>query len=121
MADFLYPQHLIDLLGKTFYAAAKADGIIKTEEIERFVSMITEEWHEDSGITKSFFHCVNIGYNDHLIFDEIKAHVMMYPEFFGEEMTEKIIRTAYKIVASYAKTNKSEIVFISRLRKTLKP
>lgn len=121
MENILYPPHFVDLLGKVFYAAAKADKTIKTEEIERFNEMIESEWHEDYGISKAFYHCINIGYNDDLLFDELKAHMEMYPEFFGYEMNEKIIKTAYKIVASFAQTNKSEIVFISRLRKLLTP
>lgn len=119
MDDLLYPPHFVEILGKVFYAAAKADKTIKAEEIERFNEMIDSEWHQDSGISKAFFHCINIGYNDILLFDELKAHMKTYPEYFGYEMNEKIIKTAYRIVASYAQTNKSEIVFISRLRKLL--
>lgn len=108
------------LLGKIFYAAAIADKVIREEEIIRMNDLIAENWKsEEEEILKSFYQCINFGYESQVVFSEIDAHKKTYPNFFDKEMVECIMKTSYKIVASFSSTNKSEIIFISQLRNAL--
>lgn len=108
------------LLGKIFYAAAIADKVIREDEIIRMNELIVENWKkEEEEILKSFYQCLNLGYNPKNIFTEIDAYEQTYPSFFDTEIIERIMKTTYKIVASFSSTNKSEIIFISQLRNAL--
>lgn len=109
-----------ELLGKIFYSAAKADKVIKSEEIERFTELIADFWKDDfDAISRSFYECINVNYDTDNLMNEIKAFKAQYPRVFTDVFVETIMQTAYKIAASSAGTNKSEIIFISQLRNQL--
>lgn len=114
----LYSFHL--LLGKIFYAAAIADKVIKEDEIEKLNELLMDYWSDGyQEISDGFFRCVNGNYDTSVLMSEIKAHKEAYPNLFSNVVIDQIMKTAYKVVASFSGTNKSEVVFISQLRSTL--
>ena len=120
MTAFPTDSNFEELLGKIFYSAANADKVIKSEEIARFTDMIADFWKEDyDAISRSFFECINLSYDTNNLMNEIKASKTLYPRMYNDVFIELIMQTAYKIAASSAGTNKSEIVFISQLRNQL--
>lgn len=105
------------LLGKVFYCSAMADKVIKAEEISKLNELIEAHWKEDGkAILAAFYSCVNLGFDTEQLWIEIAAEKVVDAVLFSHEMVEKIMKTAYKIAASFASTNKSEVVFISQLR-----
>jgi uncharacterized protein YktA (UPF0223 family) len=115
-----HPDHFYDIVGKVFYAAAFSDKVIKPEEIETLKKMIHTAWTDHERITDSFFECINLYYDKSKALNELRLHCERYPELFDEKTKKRIINTAFKIVNSSSGTNKSEIVFISKLTNTLK-
>lgn len=113
------PDHFSDLLGKIFYASAFADRSIRKEEIEKLNELIQTDWQEER-IISTFFECVNLNYDPEKILPEIEAHLTIYPDLFTDEMRSRIVNTSYRIMNASSGTNKSEIVFISRISSTLK-
>gem|GEM_PF-6972794 len=108
------------LLGKVFYAAAMADGVIKEEEVSRMNDLIVAQWEQDAQvIVDSFYLCVNLGYDKRQILSEIDAKKRVDPELFSKQTIERIVKTAYDIANATSGTNKSEIVYISQLRNAL--
>ena len=109
-----------ELLGKIFYSAAKADNVIKPEEMDRFMNLIADYWSDEfHSISDQFFECVNVSYPADKVFGEIKIAKELYPDEFNKVFIEEIMTTTYQIANATAGTNKSEVVFISKLRSTL--
>lgn len=108
------------LLGKIFFGAAHADNVVKQEEISRMNELLEEHWKDDmEKILESFYLCLNLNYDHSNLFEEIAAFKEIYPETFDKDTIEKVMKTSYKIVASFSSTNKSEVIFISQLRNSL--
>lgn len=109
------PDHYFDLLGKIFYGAAFADGTITDKEIQTIETLIQSDWQDEQRILASFTHCLNLSYDVKQISRDIEAHKKTYPELFPSDLNRLIVQTAYRITNSYARTNKSEIVYISQI------
>lgn len=108
------------LLGKIFYSAAMADRVIKEEEVSKLNDIISKSWkYEEELILKSFYSCINLGYNTAQLPVEINAQKTVDPELFSKKLIERIVKTAYDVVNATSGTNKSEVVFISQLRMEL--
>lgn len=113
-------QKFYELIGKICYAAAKADSVIKVDEINKMNDLLMDYWADNyQPISDEFYRCINENYNSKEIITDIKVHKQLNPDLYSNVMTDQIMETAYKIVASYSGTNKSEIVFISQLRNVL--
>lgn len=108
------------LIGKIYYAAAKADKVIKSDEISKMNDLLMDYWAEHYQlISDEFYRCININYNAQDVIQEVLAYKRVHPDTFTPVIIDQIMETAYKIVASYSSTNKSEIIFISQLRNAL--
>jgi hypothetical protein len=119
------------LLGRVFYAAAQADKVIRPEEVSVIKQTVKDVWldventfdefNSDSAcqIEIVFDHLLN---NDIVVEDvinELKSFKKIHSSLFTVAVIELIMQTASRIVSSYAKRNKSELVFLSQLRNTL--
>jgi hypothetical protein len=119
------------LLGRVFYAAAHSDKVIRPEEISVLKQSVKDVWldventfdefNSDSAyqIEIVFDHLLN---NDMVVEDvvnELKAFKKIHSILFTVSIVELIMQTASKIVSSFAKRNKSELVFLSQLRNAL--
>lgn len=105
------------LVGKICYAAAKADKVIKSEEIVKLNDLLMDYWAEHyQMISDEFYRCVNANYDEKEVINDVKIFKELNPQIFNSVMIDQIMQTAYKIVASFSGTNKSEIIFISQLR-----
>lgn len=109
-----------ELLGKIFYASAMIDGAMKEDEVVRLNQLLREDWaSSENQIIEAFCSCINTGYDVKDIFRDIEnfkeAHSLSIPK----EEIEKIMKTAYSITNAYSAINKSELIFISKLRNTL--
>ena len=109
-----------NVLGKIFYAAAMIDGIIKEHEVIRLNQLLHEDWRSSENvILEGFCTCINTGYVAQDIFSDIEKYKKKHSYSFPDQEIEKIMKTAYSIVNAYSATNKSELIFISKLRNTL--
>ncbi|MFT6443753.1 MAG: hypothetical protein ACJASQ_000097 [Crocinitomicaceae bacterium] len=119
------------LLGRVFYAAAQSDKVIRPEEISVLKQTVKDIWldventfdefNSDSAyqIEIVFDHLLN---NDIVVEDvinELKSFKKIHSSLFTVSIVELIMQTASKIVSSFAKRNKSELVFLSQLRNAL--
>ncbi|MFT6921774.1 MAG: hypothetical protein ACJA1C_000771 [Crocinitomicaceae bacterium] len=119
------------LLGRVFYAAAQSDKVIRPEEISVLKQTVKDVWldventfdefNSDSAyqIEIVFDHLLN---NDIVVEDvinELKSFKKIHSSLFTVSIVELIMQTASKIVSSFAKRNKSELVFLSQLRNAL--
>ena len=108
------------LVGRVCYCAAKADKVIKVEEIDKMNDLLFDYWSENRQvILDSFYLSINENYEVQNLLKDIEQQKKLTPERFTPVMIDQIMQTAYKIVVSYSSTNKSEIVFISQLRNAL--
>jgi len=121
------------LLGRVFYAAANADGVIRDEEYDALKECVREIWL-DIDHTFDAFH-TDTAYQIEIVFDylkeeggpstedvlkELKAFEAEHPSLFSEGIVDLIMDTANKIVSSFAQSNKSEVVYLSQLHFTLR-
>jgi len=122
---------LYQLLGRIFFAAAQADNVIREEEIATLKVVVNDVWLDAEDTFDEFnsdsAHQIEIVFdylleNDGVVEDvigELHDFKRIHRSLFTPELIELIMNTVYKIVSSYAKRNKSELVFISRLRMAL--
>lgn len=122
---------LYQLIGRIFYAAAQADGVIRDEEVAALKTTVQEIWLDFEDAIDSFgsdaAYQIEIVFdhllkNDETIVDiigEVKNFKQIHSSLFSSELIDLIMRSSYKIVSSFAKRNKSELVFLSQLRMAL--
>lgn len=120
------------LIGEIMFGAANADKKILPEEINEVHEITKSTWLDldytfdqfgtDTAyqIEIVFDYLLENGQSRDKLFEDIKAFKEVHPSLFNPQMIEVIMESAYKIVSAYARTNKSEIVFLSQLRNILK-
>lgn len=122
---------LYQLLGRVFYAAAQADGVIHEEEVAILKTTVRDVWLDFERALDPFE--TDAAYQIEIVFDylyqndvdlggvltEVKDFKRIHVSIFNPELIELIMSTSYKIVSSFAKRNKSELVFLSQLRSVL--
>ena len=122
---------LYQLLGRVFYAAAQADKTVRPEEISKLKQIVKEDWldfedtadefNSDSAyqIEIVFDYLVDKGVVQEDVIRELGEFKKIHSSLFTMALVELIMQTAYRIVSSFAKRNKSELVFLSQLRAVL--
>lgn len=122
---------LYQLLGRIFYAAAQADGIVQDEEVAILKSTVHDVWLDFETALDTFD--TDAAYQIEIVFDylyqndtdlggiltEVNDFKRIHASVFNPEFVELVMSTSYKIVSSFAKRNKSELVFLSQLRAVL--
>ncbi len=120
------------LLGKVFYATAKADSHVHEKEIATLKQIVrdrwldledaTDEFHTDAAyqIEIVFDYLVENDSEEENILDDLKEFKVIHSSLFTPKVSELIMNTASDIAASFAKSNKSEVVFLSELWLILK-
>ncbi len=119
------------LLGRVFYAAAQADKVIRQEEVLELKRIVTEVWLDVDDSTDEFntdaAFQIEIAFdyllnNDAVIdgvINELKTFKSIHASIFSAEMNALILATASKIISSFAKKNKAELVFFNQLEHAL--
>lgn len=116
------------LLGRVFFAAAQADGVIREEEQEALKKCVRELWL-DVDHTFDAFH-TDTAYQIEIVFDyllkeggqpteevlnELKAFKSEHGSLFSPGIVDLIMETTNEIVSSFAQSNKSEVVYLTQL------
>lgn len=108
---------LYRLLGRIFYAAAQADGVIREEEIASLKTTVRESWLNASHHIEIVFEQLCDTHEElEDILLEVREFKRIHPSVLNSELVEQIMSTSYTIVSAFAKRNKSELVFLSQLR-----
>lgn len=122
---------LYQTLGRVFYATAQADKTVRPEEISELKNIVKEVWldledtfdefNSDSAyqIEIVFDHLVQNGIVLEDVLRDFAEYKKIHSSLFTPELIELIMQTAYRIASSFAKRNKSELVFLSQLRMVL--
>jgi len=109
------------LLGRVFYATAKADDDVHKDEINTLKQALREDWSgEASPIEVAFDQLVEKDEEEKEALNDFKAFKSQHPDLFTDERSKLIMDTASKIASSFAKRNKSELVLMSQLFLILK-
>ena len=120
------------LLGRVFYATAQADNDINEEEVRVLKRVVKEQWGEVDDLRDEFNS--DAAYQIEIVFDyllkneareenvlnDLKEFRSVHSSLFSVRMTKLIMDTSSKIASSFAKRNKSELVFLSKLWLVLK-
>jgi hypothetical protein len=122
---------LYQLLGRIFYAAAQADGVIQDKEVTTLKTIVRDVWLDFEDALD--LHGSDAAYQIEIVFDfllenevqvedvmnEVREFKNIHSSVFTEKLTELIMATSYQIASSFARRNKSELVFLSQLRNVL--
>lgn len=120
------------LLGKVFYATAKADGVVHEQEIATLKQIVRDRWLDVEDTTDEFDS--DAAYQIEIVFDylvendseeenvleDLEEFKSIHSSLFTPEISKLIMDTASDIAASFAQSNKSEVVFLSELFLVLK-
>lgn len=120
------------LLGRLFYSVAQVDGVIREEEFKAVKAAVREEWLDFDETFDAFGS--DSAFQIEFVFDflyendrkvenvlhELKEAKRMNPSLFTENLKKRIINSCAKIATAVAGTNKSELVFLSKLEQALK-
>lgn len=116
------------LMGRVFFAVAQADKRIEPEEVAALKQIVKDAWLEVDDTTDEFDtdaafqieivfdYLLNNDVIENDVLDDLKEFKSVHPSIFTHRMIELIMETAFKIASSFARRNKSELVFISRLK-----
>ena len=120
------------VLGRLFFAAAQADGIINKEEVITLKKVVKDVWIDIDETFDEFnsdspyqieivFDYLNINkiVVDGVI-DELKEFKSIHSSLFTDKINQLILSTSNRIVLSFAQKNKSELVFYLQLQIALK-
>ena len=116
------------LLGRIFYATAQADKVIRPEEITELKQMVKDVWIDLEDAADEFNS--DAGYQIEIVFDyllendiivenaikDLKEFKRIHASLFTDQINALIMETAGRIASSFAKRNKSELVFLSQLQ-----
>lgn len=120
------------LMGKIFYATAKADGQIHENEVATLKQLVRDRWLNLEETTDEFDtdaayqieivfdYLVDNDSEEENILDELEDFKDIHSSLFSPEISKLIMDTASDIAASFAQSNKSEVVFLSELWLILK-
>ncbi|MCO4813955.1 MAG: hypothetical protein KC454_04545 [Flavobacteriales bacterium] len=119
------------LLGRVFYATAQADKVIRPEEVSELKQIVKNVWL-DADNAKDEFNS-DAAFQIEIVFDflleneiivegiinQVESFKSIHTSLFTKNTIELIMKTALDITSSFAKSNKSEVVFLSQLRLAL--
>ena len=119
------------LLGRVFYATAQADKVIRPEEVSELKQIVKNVWLDVDKATDQFNS--DAAFQIEIVFDflleneiivegiinQVKSFKSIHTSLFTKNTIELIMKTALGITSSFAKNNKSEVVFLSQLRLAL--
>lgn len=119
------------LLGRVFYATAQADKVIRPEEVSELKQIVKNVWLDADNATDQFNS--DAAFQIEIVFDflleneiivegiitQVKYFKSIHTSLFTKNTIELIMKTALGITSSFAKSNKSEVVFLSQLRLAL--
>lgn len=122
---------LYQLLGRVFFAAAQADKVIRQEEISELKQIVKDVWLDVDNATDDFNS--DAAFQIEIVFDylldndiivedvinELKTFKTIHSSLFTSQIVDLILETTYRIISSFAKRNKSELVFYSQVRSAL--
>lgn len=114
-------------IAKIFYAVAKSDGSITTEEIKALKRVVKENWLEVDETFDVFG--TDTAYQIETVFDWLHSkeasaedcysdfieYFHYHPYLFTSEIKRLIMETSSKIASSFAGKNKSELILLARL------
>jgi hypothetical protein len=115
-------------IGELFYSIASADRSVETEEISKLKELVRKEWLTVDKSTDGFG--TDAAYQIEIIFDflldqnqkaetafeSFKNYKEANPRFFTEEMSDLILKTARAIAFAFSRLNKSELIFLEKLK-----
>jgi len=116
------------LLGRIFYAAAQSDKVVRPEEVATLKTIVKELWLDVDDATDQFNS--DAAFQIEIVFDylvkneiiiedainELKAYKTIHSAIFTHQIVDLILETTSRIISSFAKRNKSELVFFSQLQ-----
>ena len=113
-------------LSYLFYAIAASDGHIPRREKEEIIRLVDIYWT----IKNTNFNSRDIIYENlkllifektdkHIAFENFKIYYLENKELFPSLVKEKVMESAYEIANSYARRNKSEVLFLHLLHTLL--
>ncbi len=119
-------------MGELFYAIAAADKVVREAEFKALKDIVTEKWknlddyqdpfHTDAAyqieVVFDWFDYEQLDAND--CFDSFADYKKDNPKLFTEERKKLIWETANSIADAFAGKNKSELIMLAKLEKTLK-
>jgi len=119
------------LLGRIFFAAAQSDKVIRPEEISELKQIVKDTWLDVDGSTDEFNsdaafqieivfdHLLNNDVVVENVINDLKTFKTIHSSLFTDRIVELIMETTFRIISSFAKRNKSELVFSSQLKMAL--
>lgn len=119
-------------LGKLFYSIAAVDKTIVEEEINTLKQIVNTDWLALDGakdksevdamrqIKIAFEQLKQQEVNVYSCLKEFKTFKELHPYLFTDEVKQLIWKTVNSIASSFARKNKSELVFLSKLAALLK-
>ncbi|NVK64916.1 MAG: hypothetical protein HWE22_10035 [Flavobacteriales bacterium] len=120
------------MLGRVFYATAQADNHVHEKEVATLKQIVKDLWLDVEDATDEFSS--DAAFQIEIVFDylleneivvenvleDLNEFKSIHTSLFTEKMSKLIMDTASKIAASFAQSNKSEVVFLSELWLVLK-
>lgn len=118
-------------LGKTFYSIAAVDRTVSKDEIEQLKEIVQKEWLPFENTLDEFGS--DAAFQVEIVFDwlvenkwdiesvipDFKIFRREHDRLFTPKVNDLILKTAEAIAKSFSGKNKSEHVFISRLKEIL--
>lgn len=124
-------NELYQNLGKLFYAIAMADKKVVPEEVEKLKDDVRKYWLSVDDIEDEFgtdaAYQIEIVFDwlqeeeleSQLYFEEFMDFFKAHPSKFNDRIKELIWVTADDIASSFAGKNKSELIFLAKLKMLL--
>ena len=114
-------------LGELFYAVAAADKVVRKAEYDALEKLVEEEWKSKSDYEDEFG--INAAYQIAIVFEwfdyeqievngcfeDFSYYYKNHKDKFSKKRKKLILKTARKIANAFAKTNKSELILITKL------
>ncbi|SRR5690554_4014890 len=118
-------------MGELFYAIAAADNVVRESEYGALKNLVTLEWksmdnskdpfHSDAvsqiEVVFDWFDYEQLDAN--ACFDSFAAYKKANPKLFTKERNKLIWQTANAIASAFSGTNKSELIMLAKLKKSL--
>lgn len=124
-------NHFYQNLGKLFFAVANADKHVSDDEIERLKEHVTKNWLDLEDSTDFFgsdaAHQIEIVF-DWLVeerlsaedcFGDFESFRKKHDSLFTQKVKDMVWHTCEEIASSHSGKNKSELVMLSRIAKSL--
>lgn len=116
-----------EALGKLFYAIAKTDGNLRSEEELQLMSIIENEWQDETNkngfgkeIINTFINLKDLDADSENCFNEFITFKEGNSSLFNSSISKSIMDTASKIAYSFSSINKSELILLAKLNLALK-